>query len=273
MEGNFRKALPLVLKHEGGFVNHPRDPGGATNKGITLANYRRYVKLDGTVEDLKAIRPEEVERVYKLFYWNAVKGDLLPPGVDYAVFDFAVNSGPGRAIRFLQRVAGVTQDGALGPATLAAVSAMPPESVVSRLCDARLSFLQGLETWSTFGKGWGSRVASVRAHALEMARSTVASAPADQVSPVPASAPAVALGLEPAPAGAPEPAPSRVPEPAAAAGRPVTPAEPQVKETPAADGSTGSAGATAGGAIAAFLAGIAAAATYFWNQILSLFGG
>src|SRR5690554_5603848 len=115
MEANFREALPLVLKHEGGFVNHPSDPGGATNKGITIENYRRYVKKNGTVADLKAITDEEVAKVYKLFYWDAVKGDDLPGGVDYAVFDFAVNGGPGRAIKFLQRIAGVTQDGAIGP--------------------------------------------------------------------------------------------------------------------------------------------------------------
>jgi lysozyme family protein len=251
MEANFRRALPLVLKHEGGFVNHPRDPGGATNKGITLANYRRYVKQDGSVDDLKAIRPDEVERVYKLFYWDAVKADLLPPGVDYAVFDFAVNSGPGRAIRFLQRVVGAVQDGAIGAATLAAVKATSHDRIINRLCDDRLSFLQGLSTWSTFGKGWGSRVAGVRAHALDMAHSASPTTPEPVVDPVPV--------------------PASAPEPAVVAARPAAPARPDVEEN-AASKNTRS-GTAAGGAIAAFIAGIAAAATYFWNQIISLFGG
>lgn len=273
METNFRRALPLVLTHEGGFVNHPKDPGGATNKGITLANYRRYVKQDGTVEDLKAIKPNEVERVYKLFYWDAVKADLLPLGVDYAVFDFAVNSGPGRAVKFLQRVAGVAQDGAIGSGTLAAVNAMKPELVINRLCDDRLAFMQGLSTWSTFGKGWGSRVLGVRQHALEMAKSglhaipepaAAASAPQQEPTPEPK--------LEPTPAPAPEPL-AMAPEPAAA---PYEPAAPETRAEPepeAANDNAKSSGAAAGGAIAAVFAGIAAAATYFWNQIVSLFGG
>src|SRR5690606_12170295 len=124
MEANFLRALPLVLNHEGGFSNHKDDPGGATNRGITLENYRRYVKGNGTVADLKAISAQDVEKVYRLFYRSAVKEDDLPGGLDYAVFDFAVNSGPGRAIRFMQAVAGVSQDGIVGPATLAAVRSL-----------------------------------------------------------------------------------------------------------------------------------------------------
>jgi len=265
METNFRRALPLVLKHEGGFVNHPKDPGGATNKGITLANYRRYVKQDGSIEDLKAIKPDEVERVYKLFYWDAVKADLLPVGVDYAVFDFAVNSGPGRAVKFLQRLAGVTQDGAIGSGTIAAVAAMSPELVINRLCDDRLAFMQGLSTWSTFGKGWGSRVLGVRQHALEMAKGGLQATPL----PIPASPPATEPERV---APAPEPVAAIAPETAAAPVKPANLAKRSESETAATD-ETKPSGAAAGGAVAAVLAGIAAAATYFWNQIVSLFGG
>jgi len=189
MEANFLRALPLVLKHEGGFSNHKDDPGGATNRGITLENYRRYVKGNGTVADLKAISAQDVEKVYRLFYRSAVKEDDLPGGLDYAVFDFAVNSGPGRAIRFMQAVAGVSQDGIVGPATLAAVRSLEPETAIERLCDERLAFLKRLSIWPTFGKGWANRVADVRSHALKMARDGRRAAPSPSAS---TSAPASA---------------------------------------------------------------------------------
>ncbi|WP_366664667.1 terminase family protein [Mesorhizobium sp.] len=105
-------------------------------------------------------------RLYRRFYWDAVLGAELPDGIDYAVFDFAVNSGPGRAAKYLQAVLGVAEDSRVGPATLAAARAKPAGVVIDTLCDARLAFLQRLPTWPTFGKGWRARVASVRAEAL-----------------------------------------------------------------------------------------------------------
>lgn len=166
---NFAAALSAVLKHEGGYVNHPQDPGGATNKGVTLTNYRRFVKKGGTVEDLKRITDEQVTTVYRRHYWDRVKGDDLPSGIDYAVFDFGVNSGPDRAIKYLQAVLGVAQDGAIGPVTLAAARKADARSVINRLCDDRMAFLKRLRHWPTFGKGWASRVSGVRALALQMA--------------------------------------------------------------------------------------------------------
>lgn len=171
---NYAKALPLILKHEGGFVNHPNDPGGATNKGVTIGTLKRLgIDVDGDgdsdIVDLRSLRQSDVERVYKLFYWDAVKADHLPSGVDYAVADFAVNSGPSRGAKHLQKVVGVAQDGDIGPKTLAAVAKRDPQDVVSALCDSRLRFLRGLKTWGTFGKGWGRRVAEVRAIGLAWA--------------------------------------------------------------------------------------------------------
>ena len=99
MQSNFARALANVLVHEGGFVNHPKDPGGATNKGITIATFRKWVKRDGTIDDLKNISAADVAKVYRKHYWDKVRGDDLPSGVDYAVFDYAVNSGPGRAAK------------------------------------------------------------------------------------------------------------------------------------------------------------------------------
>ncbi|WP_245420433.1 MULTISPECIES: putative peptidoglycan-binding domain-containing protein [unclassified Mesorhizobium] len=105
-------------------------------------------------------------RTYRRFYWDAVLGAELPDGIDYAVFDFAVNSGPGRAAKYLQAVLGVARDGRIGPATLGAARARPAGVVIDALCDARLAFLERLPTWPTFGKGWRARIASVRANAL-----------------------------------------------------------------------------------------------------------
>jgi lysozyme family protein len=195
MNRTFERALPLVLRHEGEFANHPKDPGGATMKGVTLKTFQRY-KPGATVADLKAISPDMLARIYRDGYWNAVKGDDLPAGVDYAVFDFAVNSGPGRAAKYLQAASGVAQDGQIGPATLAAVAKQNPVALINSICDARLAFLRRLETWPTFGKGWSSRVAGVRKEALRMAASEPAQAPKPvpaQVEP-PAGKPALPVG-------------------------------------------------------------------------------
>src|SRR5690606_33792979 len=120
MDRNFKRALSLVLKHEGGWADHPSDPGGATMKGVTIGTFRRYVKPNATKDDLRRITDEQVATVYRKHYWNAVRADDLPAGADYAVFDFAVNSGPSRAAKYLQAVLGVAQDGKIGPQTLAA---------------------------------------------------------------------------------------------------------------------------------------------------------
>ncbi|MBZ9888937.1 hypothetical protein LB559_13390 [Mesorhizobium sp. BR1-1-3] len=168
MDRNFARALSLVLKSEGLWSDNPADPGGATMKGVTLTNFRRYVKADATKADLRKITDSQVATVYRRFYWDATAGALLPSGVDYAVFDFAVNSGPGRAAKYLQDVVGVKQDGRIGPATIAAVKAKPAGVVIDALCDNRLGFLKRLPTWKTFGKGWSDRVKSVRAEALKL---------------------------------------------------------------------------------------------------------
>ncbi|TIO15659.1 MAG: hypothetical protein E5X86_19930 [Mesorhizobium sp.] len=188
MNRNFDRALSLVLKHEGGYVNHPRDPGGATNKGITIATFRRYVNAKGTPEDLKRITTAQAGIVYRRQYWDAIRGDELPDGVDYAVFDFAVNSGPSRAAKYLQAILGTVQDGRIGPATIAASKAKPAGVVIDALCDARLSFLKRLKTWGTFGKGWSARVSSVRFQALVMIKAN----PPAPAKPVPAPQPPAA---------------------------------------------------------------------------------
>ncbi|KFB11021.1 glycoside hydrolase family 108 protein [Nitratireductor basaltis] len=168
MDRNFARALPLVMKHEGGWADHPADPGGATMKGVTLHTFRRYVKADATKDDLRAITNEQIATVYYRHYWAAVNAQALPSGVDYAVFDFAVNSGPSRAAKYLQRIVSTTVDGRVGPKTLQAVEAMDPSEIIIKLCNARMAFLRKLKHWPTFGNGWTRRVSEVRQDALNM---------------------------------------------------------------------------------------------------------
>ncbi|MDX0180835.1 hypothetical protein GOC16_08215 [Sinorhizobium meliloti] len=183
MDRNFKRALSLVLKHEGGWSDHPKDPGGATMKGVTLASFRQYVKPTATKADLRKITDEQLATVYRRHYWDAVHGAELPDGIDYAAFDFAVNSGPSRSAKYLQAVVGVTQDGRIGPATLRAIRSKGSADVVNALCDKRMAFLEDLSTWPTFRKGWTRRVSDVRAEAIRMAGSSPS-------SPNPPTAPA-----------------------------------------------------------------------------------
>lgn len=167
----FDECLPLVLVHEGGYVNHPKDPGGATNKGITQRTYDAWCKRQGYPHaSVKNITDAEVAAIYKAQYWDKVSADDLPVGVDYAAFDFAVNSGPSRSAKFLQRSLGVEDDGIIGAQTLAAAQDADPTRVISEVCDNRLAWLKRLKHWPTFGKGWSRRVSEVKEVSLSMAR-------------------------------------------------------------------------------------------------------
>ena len=165
---NWLPCFSLILRNEGGFNDNPKDPGGVTNLGCTKAVWESYVGHPVTVDDMKALTPEDVEPLYKEKYWDAINGDSLPMGVDYAVFDFAINSGPSRAAKALQSVIGVATDGSIGPATLAALEEANARDVATRTCEARLAFLQSLPTYDTFGKGWSLRVAEVEKSAFNM---------------------------------------------------------------------------------------------------------
>jgi len=168
MKHNFAEALQKLLVHEGGFSNHPSDPGGMTNLGVTKRVWENWVGHEVDEKQMRALTPEIVGPMYKAKYWDKVKGDDLPTGVDYAVFDAAVNSGPGRAAKWLQGCVGVEQDGGIGPKTLAAVAAFDPKVLVEDYAKRRLSFLMDLPHWGTFGKGWSRRVAEVQSTASSM---------------------------------------------------------------------------------------------------------
>ena len=167
---NFPVCLKHVLKHEGGYVNHPRDPGGATNQGViqrTYNSYRRRKRLP--IRSVRKITKTEVGEIYKQQYWDKVRGDDLPSGVDNCVFDYAVNSGVGRASKELQRIVKSNVDGVVGLNTLVAVDGHSSARLINTMCDRRMSFLRNLRHWKTFGKGWTRRVKDVRSTSLRMA--------------------------------------------------------------------------------------------------------
>lgn len=176
----FDICLDEVLRHEGGYADHPSDPGGATNLGIThktLARWRLvspWWKLPkNAVRDLQRA---EAARIYRASYWDRIRGGQLPDGLDLALFDFAVNSGPDRAVRMLQAELDVSEDGQVGPLTLGAVEAYATRKglgpLIEALCDRRLGFLNRLPTFATFGRGWTARVAAIRRAALAAAQAT-----------------------------------------------------------------------------------------------------
>lgn len=159
MKANFPIALPWTLAHEGGWSNHPKDPGGATMRGVTQRVYTAYRERVGKPnQSVRFIEPAEILDIYKAQYWDALRCDDLPTGVDYAVFDFGVNSGVSRAAKYLQRILGVKQDGVIGEMSIKAANMADPGFIVDKLCEDRMAFLRRLKTWKTFGRGWTRRV-------------------------------------------------------------------------------------------------------------------
>lgn len=194
-------ALARVLAHEGGYVNHPSDPGGPTNHGITLAEYAAFKGRKVTAADVRAMPLTDAKAIYRAKYWARLRGDDLPAGLDYAVFDYGVNSGTARAAKVLQRVCGIADDGKLTEAVIAKVKSCNAADLIGRLCDERLAFLQHLKTWPTFGAGWRRRVVEVRAAALAMAASGTSSSASSSSAATPVS-PAPGKGIVPTGAGA-----------------------------------------------------------------------
>jgi lysozyme family protein len=174
---NFVRSFSETLKHEGGFVNHPKDPGGMTNLGVTKRVWEDYTGRQASEADMRALTPEMVKPLYLDRYWNRVGGDELPSGVDFVIYDFAVNSGPARAIRYAQKLVGATQDGMMGPQTLVKIKEYcdqnGEEYFIHAYTDARMAFLEGLSTFNTFGKGWSKRVNDVEHYAAVMSRTEV----------------------------------------------------------------------------------------------------
>lgn len=166
----FDLAVSAVLKHEGGYVDHPADPGGATNRGVTLKVLEAYRGKPVTKDDVRALTEAEARAIYRHRYWMPIRGDDLPGSVAYCVFDAAVNSGVSQASKWLQRSVGAKDDGIIGPGTLALAGKVDAARLVAKFCDTRLAFLKTLKTWPTFGKGWERRVHEVEEAALRLVK-------------------------------------------------------------------------------------------------------
>ncbi len=166
---NFEKCLALTLQYEGGYVDHPADPGGATNLGITRRTLAAFRGRVVTKTEVRQLSRAEAAQIYRRKYWNAVRGDELPAGVDAAVFDHAVNSGPGAAVRMLQSSLGLKADGAFGLTTSAALFVARPPALIGELIRRRRGFVARLKTFAIFGRGWTRRLQAIEKSSLAMA--------------------------------------------------------------------------------------------------------
>ena len=169
-QGNWIKSLEAILHHEGGYVNHPKDPGGETNLGVTKRVYEDF----GGTKDMKDLTRQDVEPIYKKNYWDRVKGDHLPAGLDLCVFDFGVNAGTGRAAKYLQTLIGTVADGGIGPNTLKTLDSYIQKNGIENTIKSyhadRQKFYESLDTFATFGKGWTRRVDETTEMALAMTK-------------------------------------------------------------------------------------------------------
>ena len=170
MNQNLEHCMEMLLKHEGGYVNHPSDPGGITNLGITKRTYDEFHGTNIDEEGMRDLTVEDVTPIYRRNYWERCRCQDLPNGVDWAVMDACVNHGTSRAAKFLQKAVMVNQDGAIGPLTMMAVGEAEPEEIINRLAVYRDAFYRSLSTFETFGRGWIRRNDETREQALEMAR-------------------------------------------------------------------------------------------------------
>ena len=173
MKQNQTQATKLMLKHEGGYTNHPSDPGGPTNFGITIHDFRKHINPNGTAADVRNMTLDQAIKVYDLNYWDKQRCDELYAGLDYAIFDYGVNSGVGRTGRVMRRLLKLPDKGnaVIGQDVIDALDRLNDKqkrALISRLMDERLAFLQALRTWPVFGAGWGRRVKEVRRDALKM---------------------------------------------------------------------------------------------------------
>ncbi len=167
---NFEKSLSLTLKFEGGYVDNRFDPGGATNKGITIATLAKYRRHPVTKNDVKLLSGQEAADIYNLYFWKPLMAEQMPSGVDMFLFDYAVNSGPAHAVKALQSILQFPQDGVINEATLHAVDQKHPSDIVHALAAKRLEFLQQLRTFAVFGRGWKTRIEAVTSASIALSQ-------------------------------------------------------------------------------------------------------
>lgn len=182
MRTNFDASMAEVLKWEGGYVDHPKDPGGATNMGITIGTLRSWRRKPVTKADVKALSRREALDIYRANYGDPVSYDALPSGLDHVTLDGAINSGVSRGVKWLQQAVGAKADGRMGPNTLRAAQSAHVLTAIAKACRIRMGFLHGLSTFATFGKGWSRRVAEVEAFATKLAGGFPAVAAAEETA-------------------------------------------------------------------------------------------
>jgi hypothetical protein len=168
MNSNFKQALEYLVKSEGGYVDNPKDPGGRTNLGVTQKVWESWVGRESNEKEMRSLTKANVEPLYKRKYWDACRCDDLPTGLDYLVFDFAVNAGVGRSAKTLQSCVGVSVDGQIGNQTIEATKKIAPSDLIEQFSEAKINFYKSLVTFPTFGKGWLNRVEEVKTTALKM---------------------------------------------------------------------------------------------------------
>jgi lysozyme family protein len=170
MTKNFRDCLALVLKHEGGYVDHPKDPGGRTNLGVTQRVWEEWIGHPATEKDMRELTPALVAPMYEMKYWRTSYCEKLPRGLDLLVFSMAVNAGSGRSVKLLQDAIGVVADGIIGPRTMARINDANVETLIDKFSEARRAYYKGLKLFPVFGRGWLNRTDTERLEALDMAK-------------------------------------------------------------------------------------------------------
>lgn len=168
MKNNFDKCLHMLLEHEGGYVNNVHDKGGMTNLGVTKRVYDKWIGRESTEQEMRDLTPDDVAPIYKKNYWNRVKADQLPSGLDWACFDWAVNSGSGRPAKAVQRAVGATQDGAIGNQTLGLIAEKDPKFIIDYVYTVRQAFYESLDDYKHFGRGWSRRNTETLHQAMKM---------------------------------------------------------------------------------------------------------
>jgi len=158
----------MLLEHEGGYVNNKHDKGGMTNLGVTKRVYDKWIGRESTEQEMRDLTPDDVAPIYKKNYWNRVKGDSLPSGLDWACFDWAVNSGSGRPAKAVQRAVGATQDGAIGNQTLGLIAEKDPKFIIDYVYTVRQAFYESLDDYKHFGRGWSRRNTETLHQAMKM---------------------------------------------------------------------------------------------------------
>ena len=166
----FKECLDLVLKSEGGYVNHPSDPGGRTNLGVTQRVWEEFVGHPVSEADMRALTPEKVAPLYEQKYWRTCYCEVLPRGLSFLIFSMGINAGPGRGVKLLQSCLGGVADGVIGPRTMELIKSLNVTDLIQKYSNARRDYYKSLKTFDVFGKGWLARVDREEKEALEMAK-------------------------------------------------------------------------------------------------------